>query len=105
MPEATAENLKELCGEYAKSLVEIICILQKIEEKVCNICPRRKGCKVKEETKKTRDKVMQTKSLPKLTAFVGDFADHITEEIYLNIILAMRDAPEKGTKIIIKYFS
>jgi predicted transcriptional regulator len=89
MPEATPENIDELCTEYVKSLVEIIIILQKIQEKVCNICPKRKGCKMKEETKKSRDKLMQTKDLPKLTALVGAFVDHIAEEIFLNAMVVV----------------
>ncbi len=44
---------------------------------------------MKEETKKSRDKLMQTKDLPKLTALVGAFADHIAEEIFLNAIVVV----------------
>lgn len=105
MPEDTAENMKELCEEYAKSLVEITIILQKTQEKVCNICSNRKGCNMKEKTKKGQDEIMQTKDLVKLTLLVETLADHITKEIYRNIMLATwkkEKAPDKGTIIKIE---
>lgn len=100
MPKATKENILEICEEYAKSLIEFITVLQKINEKICNICPARKGCWVKEKNKKLVEKGMQTKNLLKLTSLVGTLVEHIAKEIALQTLAAIQAeaiALEKGT--------
>lgn len=105
MPEDTKENLKELLTGYVKDLVEIITILEKRQEKVCSICPSRRTCKVKDDMKKSFEKMKQTHDIPTLAAFVGNIAEKVSTEIHLQTIMGMltrKTAPDKGTIIKIE---
>ncbi|MBA7692041.1 hypothetical protein ES703_100599 [subsurface metagenome] len=85
-----------------ESLVEFVAILQKTQDKLCSVCFKRETCKIKKEGKEIRGKIIETRNIPKLTALVGTFVEHVSGEIFLDLLVASQKrekAKDRGHKI------
>ncbi len=102
MAKTTREILNEIYDDYMKSLGEILQILEKIQNKVCGICPKSETCKGKKKMEKLNDRIIQTKSVNVLISLVEAKAEHINKKLFEMALLDMaklKAVKDRGTDI------